>query len=540
MMARSDSIQLLDCTLRDGGYYNAWDFDTCLINDYLLAMSALDVSCVELGFRSLSNHGFKGACAYTTDEFINSLNLPDNIRLGVMVNGSELVSKQNDQNAVLGQLFPNSAKNSPVSVVRIACHVHEFEAALPASQWLKDQGYIVGFNIMQIAGRSHVEVESLALEAKKWPIDVLYFADSMGSMDAEQIVDIIRSLRTHWDGELGVHTHDNMGRALHNALCALGNGATWLDSTVTGMGRGAGNAKTEYLALELMELGYIKANHTLLLTLIRKYFNRMQLECGWGTNTYYYLAGKYGIHPTYIQEMLADTRYDDEDILSVIEHLRVEGGKEFSVDMLNTARHFYQGKPRGGWNPTDVLAGREILILGSGPGVVNHGAALERYIKQNNPYVIALNTQSMMSADLIDARIACHPIRLLADCDVHAELPQPLITPFSMLPDDVRKSLSGKVVFDFGLEVQKNTFVFSNNYCVSPSSLVIAYALAVVNSGNSKHVMLAGFDGFEADDPRSIEMQNLFDFYSEQEDTVELCSITPTRFNIPKKSVYAM
>ncbi|MFH7588135.1 hypothetical protein, partial [Oceanimonas smirnovii] len=64
---------LLDCTLRDGGYYNAWDFSPDLINDYLAAMQAAGVDIIELGLRSLKNAGFNGACAYTTDEFINSL-----------------------------------------------------------------------------------------------------------------------------------------------------------------------------------------------------------------------------------------------------------------------------------------------------------------------------------------------------------------------------------------------------------------------------------------------------------------------------------
>ena len=64
---------LLDCTLRDGGYYNDWDFEPELVQDYLLAMDALQIDFVEIGFRSLKNDGFKSGCAYTTDAFLNSL-----------------------------------------------------------------------------------------------------------------------------------------------------------------------------------------------------------------------------------------------------------------------------------------------------------------------------------------------------------------------------------------------------------------------------------------------------------------------------------
>lgn len=534
------TCKLLDCTLRDGGYYNSWNFSTELVNDYLQAMSALEVGYVELGLRSLRNDGFNGACAFTTEDFVDTLQVPDNITLGVMVNASELVGPATDLLSALEQLFPVAAANSRIKLVRIACHVHEFASALPASAWLKERGFLVGFNLMQVADRRQGEIEALSEEASKWPLDVLYFADSMGSMKPEQCSQIIGWLRKHWQGALGIHTHDNMGLALQNSLRAMDDGVSWVDATVTGMGRGPGNAKTEYLVLELAERSNLKPNITPLMGLIRKFFLPMQQRCGWGTNTFYYLAGKYGIHPTYIQEMLGDSRYSEEDILAVIEHLRVEGGKKFNADTLDAARHFYQGGPRGHWHPATVLEGREVLILGSGPGVAEHRIALERYIRKARPFVMALNTQSMVAAELIDARVACHPVRLLADCVEHTRLPQPLITPASMLPEDVQVSLTGKQLLDFGLGVQKDTFVFADTYCVLPSALVIAYALAVANSGKASGILLAGFDGYGADDPRTTEMQALLGAYMTLEEHAALCSITPTRYILPTKSIYAI
>lgn len=107
-----------------------------------------------------------------------------------MMNGSELVGDI-PYHKVLEQLFPVPAKESPVDLVRIACHVHEFENALPAVTWLKEQGYKVGFNLMQIADCSEKEVKALALSASKYPMDVLYFADSMGGMNPDQAAQII-------------------------------------------------------------------------------------------------------------------------------------------------------------------------------------------------------------------------------------------------------------------------------------------------------------------------------------------------------------
>ena len=111
----------LDCTLRDGGYYNAWDFSPDLVHQYIDAVTEAGVDIIELGLRSLKTHGFMGAHAYTTDDYIKSLNLPTSLNISVMVNASELLTGQNLEDT-LALLFPNSADTSPVSLVRIACH----------------------------------------------------------------------------------------------------------------------------------------------------------------------------------------------------------------------------------------------------------------------------------------------------------------------------------------------------------------------------------------------------------------------------------
>lgn len=533
-------IRLLDCTLRDGGYYNSWTFESAVVEKYLNAMSQLGVDVVELGLRSLRSSGYAGANAYTTEDFIRSLNIPVGLAVGVMINAAELVKTDHDLEWVLKKLFPESAGNSLVQLVRIASHVHEFEAVLPACAWLKERGFQVGFNLMQVADRSQDEVEALAAEAAKWPLDVLYFADSMGSMNPDQTAQIIGWLRKHWNGPLGIHTHDNMGLALQNTLRAMDEGVTWLDSTVTGMGRGPGNAKTEQLALEIAERRGVPCNIVPLMGIIRDYFQPLQQRCGWGTNPYYYLAGKYGIHPSYIQEMMGDSRYSDEDIVAVIEHLRVEGGKKFSLNTLDAARNFYQGAPRGSWRPASLIAGRDVLVLGAGPGVAEHRAALERYIRREKPFVMALNTQAKLAPELIDVRVACHPVRLLADCEEHTRLPQPLVTPASMLPEDVKEALADKQLLDFGLGVQADKFVFADTHCILPTSLVFAYALAVASSGQAGRIYLAGFDGYGADDPRSAEVQRVLTTFEACDNRPELCTVTPSRYTLSATSIYAM
>jgi 4-hydroxy 2-oxovalerate aldolase len=530
----------MDCSLRDGGYYNVWDFPAELVTNYLVAMQAASVDVVELGFRFLKNEGFKGAHAFTTDDYLRGLSIPNDLTIGVMVNGADLFSDLGRE-AALERLFLTKAEDSPVDLVRLACHYRELEAVFPAVEWLHSRGYRVGVNLMQISERTEEELHNFARMASATPVEVLYFADSMGGMTPSDTAAVIRCLRTQWDGPIGVHTHDNLGLALSNTLKAADEGATWLDATVTGMGRGPGNARTEELAVELGERRGQSPNLVPLMSVIRRHFDPMRTHYGWGTNPYYYLAGKYGIHPTYIQEMLGDERYDDEDILAVIDHLREAGGSKFSVNTLHGARNFYTGPPEGSWTPAEMMQGRDVLILGSGPGVGAHRSAVEAFIRRESPLVLALNTQSAIAEELIDLRIASHPVRLLADAAAHQALPQPLITPYSALPDHLQARLAGKNICDFGLNVQSGQFAFNGTDCVTPTPLVLAYALATVTCGAASSILMAGFDGYPPGDPRNDEVESMIALYHESNPEQAIHSITPTSFKaLAARSVYAL
>jgi len=540
VIADASTPLLLDCTLRDGGYYNAWDFPIRLVEDYLQAMKAARVDAVELGFRFLKNEGFKGAYAYTTDNFLKSLAIPPDLLVAVMVNGADLGTEIGSIPA-LEHLFPTDAGETPVDIVRLACHFRELPNALPAAGWLSERGYRVGLNLMQIADQTRKQVRELTAMASDWPIDMIYFADSMGSMTPDDTARMVSWLREGWKGDLGIHTHDNMGLALANTLRAQAEGVRWLDATVTGMGRGPGNARTEELAIEAEALRRRRANLVPLMTLIRKTFGLMKAQYGWGTNPYYYLAGKYGIHPSYIQEMIGDARYDDDEILAVTYQLRAEGGKRFSLDSLEAARQFYRGSPRGNWKPADQMAGRNVLILGAGAGVAAHAAAIEDYVRRVQPLVLALNTQSAIDSTLIDLRIACHPVRLLADAETYAELPQPLITPASMLPEYLRAELEGSELLDFGLGIEAGHFEIFETHCVTPSSLVLAYALAVAASGKAAQILMAGFDGYPAGDTRNSEVEEMLAIFMSALRRPSIVSITPTSYRgIPSLSIYAL
>jgi 4-hydroxy 2-oxovalerate aldolase len=543
MRSKLSNPILIDCTLRDGGYYNNWNFPVNLINNYLIAMNSAKINIVEIGFRFLKNNGFKGACAFSSDNFIRSLKIPNNLTIGVMINASDLYTEIGWKTA-MEKLFPEKAKTTPVKLVRIASHYHEVENAFFAIKWLKKRGYRTGLNLMQITDREKDELIKFSKLAQISKPEVIYFADSIGNMKPRDVSKTINLLRKNWKGNIGIHTHDNMGLALSNTMEALNKGVKWLDATVTGMGRGPGNAKMEELIIELDKSNARNINLVPLLSIIRNFFLPLKKKKNWGTNPYYYLSGKYGIHPTYIQVMMDDNKYNDEDILGAIDHLRKNGAKKFQFNDLNIASQFYHENPKGTWSPISLMKNREILILGSGPGVNEHKIELQDFIKNRKPLVLAINIQKDIDPSLVDCYIACHPVRLLAEAENHSKISKPLIAPVSMLNKNLKKKLGNKKIFDFGIKIVPEKFEFSSKHCVVPNSLAISYALAVCLSGKMSKIFMAGFDGYQKGDSRNDEVEEmLINLYKSGISNISdsIIAITPTSYRgLSSKSVYGI
>ena len=111
------NINLLDCTLRDGGYYNNWKFNKNLVNDYLKVISDY-VSYIEIGFRFLDKDSSLGETAYTKSNFLKSIKIPKNVKLGVMINASDLIFYGNKNiSKFIKKIFPK--KDPKIKFVRM-------------------------------------------------------------------------------------------------------------------------------------------------------------------------------------------------------------------------------------------------------------------------------------------------------------------------------------------------------------------------------------------------------------------------------------
>jgi len=531
-------INILDCTLRDGGYYNNWDFPKNLVNDYLKAISDSGIKNVEIGFRSLKDNELNGPNFFSTENYINILKIPKKLNIGVMLNVSDLIDYKSNYKKILNKIFSKS-KKSKVKFIRLATHFSEINQVVEICKFLKRKKYIVIINLMQITEQSEKDIVTAAKTISQANPDVLYFADSLGAMDTPDVSRYVKTLRKHWKGELGIHTHNNLGKALSNSLAAIKNGVTWIDSTVMGMGRGPGNSETEYLIIEMAKLSKEKFNLLPISNLIKKYFEPLKMRYKWGPNPFYYLAGKYGIHPTYIQEMLM-IKMDNIEILEAIKQLKDGGGKKYDVNLVKSEFQKPIKLSIGKWSPKNKIYNREVILVSAGPKFEEYKKEIEKYILKNKPYVIALNTSVKINKRLIDLYVACNPLKLLANSSAYKKIKSPLAVPVSLLSDKLNNEFKKIKILDFGIGLKGNNFKFYNRCSYIPKLYTVAYALSIAASGKAKQILLAGFDGYQKTDRRLKIVDEIFNNFTSTKGSKPLIAITPSSYNIKKKSIYTL
>ena len=529
---------ILDCTFRDGGYYNNWHFNITLIKKYISIMLKLDVKIVELGFRFIEVNESLGILANTTDKLLHKLNIPKKLKVAVMINAKEFLNYSGGIKAAIDKVF-NNASNSRVDLVRVAIHIESAVLCYDILKLLDEKGYSVALNLMQSSSINKKKLIQIVRQINKWSfIKILYFADTFGDMDPDNVRDISSLIQKNFSGKVGFHAHNNKGIALVNSLTALKHGTTFVDSTIMGMGRGAGNTQTENLLLELETISNKKKNSiNKLLPILLRDFEKLKNKYCWGTNLYYYLAAQYQIHPTYIQTMLDDKKYVAEGIINTINFLKDKNSSSYNDENMIKAETGKIGKLKGNWKAKSLNYKKDILLIGAGRNVKKYQNEIKNYIKKNNPVVISLNINKYIDPSFINYYLACDQTRIILEAYDYSTSEKALIVPLSRVEKDIKKQIKKSNLKDFGLKIGNENFkTIKTDGCILKKPLAIAYALSFANASKVRNIFLVGMDGYPKNDSNNLIMQDLFDEYNSY-NLRNIYAITPTKYNIKKKYI---
>jgi 4-hydroxy 2-oxovalerate aldolase len=184
---------------------------------------------------------------------------------------------------------------SLLDLIRVACYVKDVDKALDLIQKFHDKGYETTINIMALSNVMENELLEAFEEIKNSPVDVVYVVDSFGSLDHNDIKYLVDKFQKHLPGKkLGVHAHNNMQLAFSNTLVASEMGVEFLDASVYGMGRAAGNTPTELLVTHLKNPKY---NTRPVIDVIERFMIPLREKEEWGYIIPYMITGSLDEHP---------------------------------------------------------------------------------------------------------------------------------------------------------------------------------------------------------------------------------------------------
>tara|TARA_Y100000389_G_scaffold82236_1_gene78816 strand:+ start:21336 stop:22901 length:1566 start_codon:yes stop_codon:yes gene_type:complete len=518
-------IKVLDCTFRDGGYYNNWNFNKTTINNYINKINKSNVDVVEIGFRFLSKKIINGDFAYSSDDFVNKLVFDKKIDLAIMLNASEILKSNNYKKQFIKKKF------SKIKIIRIACHINEINKIKSHVFFFKQLGYKLIINIMQISKLSADDIMSFVKKIDYLKsLEALYFADSIGSMKPNDVKRIYSKLSKKINTPLGIHAHNNKGYALQNTLIALKNGAIWLDSTILGMGRGAGNTETEILLAELKAIGFKKYNPQPLFELSQNNFAELKKKYNWGNSVYYYICADKNIHPTYLQTILSDKSVKPEKVFQILNRLgKIDSSsydKEYLESLLTKSQ--YKKNSLKNW-----CKNSEILLLGNGPSLKNNKKTIIELIKTNKLKVLSLNINKVISEKYINYYVASYIDRILIDLPSYNDLKKPLIIPSDIFSWAVHGKKNTINTIFYEIDKIVDDFYIKQDYCRVPNFLAFTYALAISKLGSASKIYLAGFDGYEVMfDSRNSEMLNTINIFQKSRKNPQISFITGSKYQI--------
>lgn len=386
------STQILDCTLRDGGYINDWRFGKKTIVSILEKLEKANIDIIECGF--LTRMVKDEACSLFNDIAQIEEVLPRQERTAMYVAMIAIGEKELHPS----ELAPFDGKS--LEGIRLTFHKGEIDQAIEWARIIQEKGYKV---FMQPVGTGfYTDMELLRLVEKMNQLQpyAFYIVDTLGSMYRNEVSHRFYLIDENMRPEihLGFHGHNNLQLAFSNAQ-VLGKIQTKrtliLDSSVNGMGRRAGNLPTELITQYINKNIASRYDVTMVMDIYDEYISAIRKKFEWGYSVPYHIAASNVCHPNYASYLINKQTLTMKDIEKIIQSIPEEYKILYDQSLIEELYVRYQSKSIddsaavqeiSGW-----LSGRKILLLAPGKSLVSHYDSILRFVEEEHPFVISVN-----------------------------------------------------------------------------------------------------------------------------------------------------
>lgn len=324
-------IKVLDCTLRDGGYVNDWEFGFDNIKNIIDALSKSNLDYVECGFLKTSDYNNEKSL-FSKISQLKKFSNSDNLCL--MIN--------------FGDIKVEDLEQTNNITLRIAFKKHERFEALEFCRAVKDKGFNIFINPMVTDSYTNEEILDLISKVNEISPVALTIADTIGEMTTDEITNLFKTIDGRLDSRIAIcfHSHNNLQMSFRNAetlikLCQYNDISQTqsqqrdlvIDSSIFGIGRGAGNLCTE-LITQYLNKNYQKNYDINLITEVsHKYIMPIYEKTPWGCSAESYLAAINHCHPNYVK-FLSEKGFTPEKMNKVFQSIPDEKKSVFDKELI--------------------------------------------------------------------------------------------------------------------------------------------------------------------------------------------------------------
>jgi 4-hydroxy 2-oxovalerate aldolase len=235
-------IKVIDCSVRDGGLMNKWQFDDAFVCKVYNALTEAGVDYMEIGYLS-SESAFSrdevGPWKFCAEEDIKRVTADSEkkIKLSAMADIGRIDYDDIPQKV-----------DSSLDMIRVACYAHQVDAGIDLAHHCIEKGYETTINVMAVSTVGLRELDEALNDLSKSKVPIIYLVDSFGSFYSEDIETLAKKYMDRLPGKvIGIHCHNNQQLAFANTISAIISGINYLDGSLYGIGRGAGNCPLELL-----------------------------------------------------------------------------------------------------------------------------------------------------------------------------------------------------------------------------------------------------------------------------------------------------
>ncbi|HEO8419445.1 TPA: aldolase catalytic domain-containing protein [Yersinia enterocolitica] len=478
------TINVLDCTLRDGGYVNNWEFGNGNIKLMLRNLTDANVDIIECGFLSNKNASYdKDKSIFDSIERFQEV-IPEkrhNSKYVCMINYGEYDIRD----------IPDFDESS-IDGIRVVFHKSEVDEALEFCSELKKKGYLLFIQPMATINYTDEELLRIVDSVNKIQPFAFYIVDSFGVMKKHDLLRMFFLIDNNLEKniDIGYHSHNNLQLAYSNAQALVEINSTRnriVDTSVFGMGRGAGNLNTELFIQYLNENFVMKYNVFPLLQIIDQTLSKIYSVNYWGYSLPHYLSAIHNCHPNYASYLSEKNTLTVKAIQEILFEIPYQRRSSFNKAYIEDLYTNYQRRiidDRGSLQfLNSKLYGQNILLIVPGNSIKSNNDLISNFIDSNN--VITLSVNFIPSNFNCDFTFISNKKRYEKLMEIVEKKSEKFI-----ITSNIDTEISNQVLINYSSLLNLNDAVSDN------ATLMLLKLL--VKIGASK-VYIAGFDGYSVD-----------------------------------------